>query len=66
MQKDSDFIKKLRFDYHLTQQQLADAVGVTKGYIGQVENENSKLSEKIYNKITTGNKIYWGYGNGRV
>ena len=51
MENSSEFIKKLRFDYRLTQEQLASKVGVTKGYIALVEANRSKLSKKIYDKI---------------
>ena len=51
MENSSEFIKKLRFDYRLTQEQLALKVGVTKGYIALVEANRSKLSKKIYDKI---------------
>lgn len=51
MENRSNFIKKLRFDNRLTQEQLANKLGVTKGYIALVEANRSKLSDKVYNKI---------------
>lgn len=51
MQKDSELIKKLRYEYRLTQQEFADKVGVTKSYIGLIETAKSPLSQKIRNKI---------------
>lgn len=51
MENNSEFIKKLRFDYRLTQEQLASKVGVTKGYIALVEANRSKLSKRVYDKI---------------
>ncbi len=52
MQEYIELIKKIRFENHLTQEQLAKKIGVTKGYISLVEAGRSKLSPRVYEKIT--------------
>lgn len=48
-------IKDLRIDMGLTQHQVADALGVTPGYISNVENNRTAMSLRIliyYAKLT--------------
>ena len=40
-------IKKLRIEHNLTQNQVAEALGVTPGYISNVENNRTAMSLRI-------------------
>lgn len=40
-------IKKLRIEHDLTQNQVAEALGVTPGYISNVENNRTAMSLRI-------------------
>ena len=48
-------VKELRIANHLTQEQVAKALGVTPGYISNVENNRSLMTLKMliyYSKLT--------------
>ena len=46
MSIESENIKKLRKEFKLTQQQLADSSGVSKQYLSRVENDITELSKE--------------------
>lgn len=45
-----EHIKRLRRLDNITQQQIADVIGVTKNYISQLESGKFSLSEEFYDK----------------
>ena len=49
--EDKDFLIQLREDFNLSQQKLANRLGCSKSYIGQIESGNSPLSDKFREKI---------------
>ena len=49
--EDKLFLKQIRFEHRLSQQELAQKIGVSKGYISLVELEKSALSQKVRDKI---------------
>lgn len=53
MQADSEKIKEIRYYNRLTQQSLADLLGVTKSYVGSIENGKSKISKNTIQKISS-------------
>ena len=67
MSKENEKIKEIRKYFKLTQQQLADKIGVSKQYLSRVENGYTELSKE---KVTLlcdsfGISYEWFFGNGQ-
>ncbi|MFA6989575.1 MAG: helix-turn-helix transcriptional regulator [Candidatus Gastranaerophilaceae bacterium] len=44
-------LKKIRQELNITQQDLADKLGITKANVSKVENDNGSFSSEILNKL---------------
>ena len=42
-----DYIKKLRLEKDLTQQDIADIIGISRGFVSDIESENSRAKYNI-------------------
>ena len=55
-------IKKIRTTLKLTQQEMADAIGVSKQYFSKVENDHTELSKEKYRCFQKNLEFRWiGY-----
>lgn len=72
-----DNVKKIRKEKKLTQQKLADEIGISRSYLGDIENNRNNPSEKTMYSLaeklnvsmfylTTGNKTVEDFSNNEI